>query len=229
MSKTLAKKVVGEFSKRLQSSVGYHQELLLTVHLKKHQASLETMLAEQFALNVVVLWEVFLNELLISYLIMSPSRFSKNLEERVYQSMKKRYGSSLSQMIKFTFPSELTFSKASLLVDPEELNISVKSADQLAQKANELLSARYAKLFTLEPEDAQFIDFVIATRNFLAHRSGGARTKLKSAIVPLTGINSTLQGSISHIGTYLKTLDQTGNTRSAFIAQRLVEVANKLI
>lgn len=229
MSKTLAKKVVSEFSKRLQSSVGYHQELLLAVHLKKHQAALETMLAEQFALNIVVLWEVFLNELLISYLVVSPGRFSKNLEERVYQSMKERFGPSIGQMIEFTFPSELTFARASLLADPKELNISVKSADQLAQKANELLSARYARLFTLEPEDAQFVDFVIATRNFLAHRSGGARTKLKTAIIPLTGANSTLQGSISHIGTYLKTLDSIGNTRSAFIAQRLVEVANKLV
>ena len=228
MSKKHAKSVIYKFTKRLKTAVEYHRELLLAVHPKKHQASLETMLAEQFVFNIAVLWEVFLNELLLSYIVVSPARFSKSLKDRIIQSSKVRFGSEASQMIKFDFPKKLTISKAASLADPNDFNITAESADKLRERANDFLVARYARLFTLDTEDAQLVDFVVVIRNYLAHRSGGAHTRLKKAVALLSGSNANLHGSVSNVGTYLKTRDANGDPRSVFVAERLIDLANKL-
>jgi len=226
MKKTLAGKVSSKFVKRLQTSIDYHRELLLAVHLKKHQAGLETMLTEQFVFYIVVVWEVFLHDLLLSYLVMSPELFSKNLKERINQSVRESYGFGASQMVRFNGPKELSIPKAASLADPKGFNITVASSDHLTKRANELLTAKYARLFTLNTEDAQFVDFIISMRNYLAHRSRSARTQLKKTTQQLSGKNSGLRGSVSNIGIYLKTRNSNDNTRSIIIGKRLIDLAS---
>src|SRR4051812_13509950 len=104
--------VVRKFSKRIALAIGYHRELLLAVHLKKHEAALQTMLAEQFVLNSAVLWEVFLHELLITYLTMDCVPFLKNLQTRVQQSVRERYGSEAFKTVAFNLPVTMSFAKA---------------------------------------------------------------------------------------------------------------------
>jgi hypothetical protein len=180
------------------------------------------MLAEQFVLNVGVLWEVFINELLLSYLIASPNRFSKNLSAKLFQSIDTRFGSTVSQLVRFSVPKELSIAKASALADPKNFNITVNSSDDLTTRANDLLEAKYARLFTLQPEDAQLLNFIVAMRNYLAHRSISAKTKLKKITSLLSGVNISLRGPVSNIGTYLKKRDANNNTRSVLIAKRLI-------
>ena len=229
MSKTPARKAVAKFTSRLQTAIDYHRELLLAVHGKKRQAALETMLAEQFTFNVVVLWEVFLSDLLLCYLVVSPKRYSGALEEKVLQSIKDRFGVIASNMLNFDFPQHFPMPKARALVDPKQFNITVQSAEYLTNRANELLAAKYARLFTLNPDEAQFVDFLIALRNFLAHRSKSGHANLKASIANLSGTNITLQATTSNFGTYLKTRDVNNDTRSILIANRVIALANVLV
>lgn len=226
---SLAKNELRKFNNRINTASGYHRELLNAVDQKTHQAALETMLAEQFVFNIVVYWEVFINDLLLSYLVMSPRQFSNNLKEKIQKSMTDRYGSSAARLVSFRYPRRLSISQASSLADPKNFNISITSASQLSERANYFLSARYARLFVLSQEDLQFIDFLIAIRNYLAHRSDGSRSVLKDSVSSLSGKNAGLRKvSILNIGTYLKEKNPAGETRSLVIAARLMEVASKL-
>jgi len=225
---TESQEIIRKFTKRLTIGIGYHRELLLAVHLKRHQASLETMLAEQFTFNSAVLWEGFLSDILLAYVVRNPAAYLKVLKSRVSQSLKDRYGSEVVKCAALSFPPRVTRSQARALIDPKQFNITVESASGLSKKANELLAATYAKKFTLSPEDAQFIDYIVAVRNYLGHRSTAARASLKSALRPLGGINVDFQADIRDVGVYLKQRDAVGETRAVTIALRLTEVAGHL-
>lgn len=220
--------VVRKFTKRLKTAVDHHKELMLAVHLKKHQAALETMLAEQFVLNAAVLWEVFLSNLLLAYLSRSPKSYLKSLKQRILQSLKERYGPDAARLAGIKLPRSLSLAKASALVDPKSFNITVTSAEILTKRANELLAAQYAKRFTLPTEDAQLLDFVIALRNYLGHRSSASLQRLKETVAPLSGTNSQLQANISNVGAYLKARTTGGEPRSVIIATRLIELGSSL-
>jgi hypothetical protein len=223
-----SQEVIRKFRKRLTVSVGYYQEMLLAVHLKTHQASLETMLAEQFTFNCAVLWEVFLSDLLLAYVVMNPASYLKGLKANVSRSLKDRYGGEVEKCAELTFPSKITRVQAKALVDPKQFNISIQSSAVLTKKANELLAATHAKKFTLTKDDAQLVDFVIAVRNYLGHRSKAARAAIKSTQAQLGGANIGLRGDTRDMGTYLKRRNADGDTRAIVIAQRLAEVASHL-
>ncbi len=221
--------VVRKFSARMQKGIGLHRELLLAVHLKTHQAALETMLVEQFVLNAAVLWEVFLSDLLLAYLVASPTRFLKSLRLRVLQSIEQRFGPRTERLVSIDTPRSLSLSSAAGLADPKNYNLTVNSSEHLKKRANEMLAAQYAKHFTLPIEDSQFLDFVVALRNFLGHRSPASLERLKKATGSLDGKNAALNAKVSNIGTYLKARSAPSNDpRSIAIALRLVEVSESL-
>jgi hypothetical protein len=219
--------VVHRFVRRLETSIDYHRELLLAVHMKRRQASLESMLVEQFVFYVGVLWELFINDLLLRYLTLSPDTYFQTLEQRIEQSLKDRYGPEAARCTEFSRPTSVSLHRAASFVDPKGFNLSARSADILTKRANELLAAPYAKKFTLEPDDAQFVDFLLAVRNYLGHRSKGARAALKAALTSLTGPNASFNAPFRDVPSYLKT--RVGpEPRSVLIASRLIDVANKL-
>lgn len=225
---SLASEEIRKFTDRIKVASDYHRELLSAVDLRRRQASLETLLSEQFVFNVVVYWEVFINDLLLSYLVMSPAQYQKTLRERIQASIKDRYGSAAGRTVSFRTSGRLSLAQAAALVDPKDFNISVSSADSLTRRANEILAAKYARSFTLDPDDRQFVDFLIAIRNYLAHRSRSSRAALKGSVALLAGVNSDLRSSISNVGTYLKMRNSRGETRALVVARRLEEVARKL-
>src|SRR5207247_9334381 len=113
-------------------------------------------------------------------------------------------------------------------MDPRNFNVSVRSAGELAERANVVLAAEFAKRFTLAVDDARFFDFGVAIRNYLGHRSKASRAALKAAVVPLAGPNADLGGALPTIGAYLKLRNGTGDTRSIVIANRFIDLARVL-
>ncbi len=223
-----AEKVNKDFKSRLVMATEHHKELLLAIYGKKRQAALETMLAEQFTLNILVLWEVYLSDLLISYLTLSPKRYRDSWKEKVKQSIGDRFGPMAPGMVKFSVPKTFTVPKARALVDPKQFNVTFQTADVLSSRANELLAAEYARLFTLEPEDSAFVNFVIAIRNFLAHRSPSARKLLRDRTAVMAGANAAYSGDIANVGGYLKHKVNDQTQRAILIADRLVRIAERL-
>jgi hypothetical protein len=201
---TPEQKVVQKFTARIAATVGFHRELLMAVHLKKHQASLESIIVEQFVLSTAVQWEVLVSDLLLTYLVKGPKPYLTSLKKRVSQSIKERYGADIARTASLTLPTSLTVARAKAFVDPKGFNISATDSAGLAKRANELLEAQYAKRFTLAADDSQLVDFVIAMRNYLGHRSKSSRASLRQAISVLSGPNSDLNGQFVDSGTFLK-------------------------
>ena len=222
--------IVDKFLTRIAQLSEYHRELLQTVAGKKRQIALEEMLSEQFVLNLAVLWEAFLSDLLIAYVVDDPKTTLKDLRERIGQSLKGNYGAEAESMTKFRMPRSLTRARARLLVDPKSFNVTAHSAEKLAERANKLLSGKYAKRFTLSAEDAQFFNYFVAVRNYLGHRSPASRQALKQTEKALTGKNAGLRGNLKNIGAYLRQTPTPGaERRSALVAGRVREITALLV
>lgn len=225
---TASEKIVEQFKRRAHQVHDYHNELLLAVHLKQRQAALESMLSEQFVLSLAVQWEAFINDLIISYVVDDPNPYFKQLRIRIVQSVKEKFGNEAQKLTTFKPPSDLKAGKAQLLVDPKDYNVTSPSAATLTKRANELLAAPHAIKFTLSNDDSAFFDYFVALRNFLGHRSGGSRERLKAAANSLAGANSPLKGSLKDVGAYLKAKQAGGDRRTAVIVSRIVGIADKL-
>ena len=222
---TAARQVVLKFQKRLDEAVHHHGELLHAVHNHKRQAALESLLAEQFAFTTTVLWEVFLSNVLIAYVSDDPSAFLADLRTRLTESVKGRFGAAAAKCVSLVPPAVIQPHRIPEWLDPKEWNISVSSAAKLASKANQLLPATAAKRFTLSGEDAALFDYTIALRNYLAHRSSGAKSSLKATVSALTGANAVLNAPPSRINLYLKSVVASGDTRAVVLARRLRDLA----
>lgn len=222
--------VIRIFKKRMSLALDHHKELMVKVSSNRRQASLEAMLVEDFVLSASVMWEAFVNDLILSYVCETPDTYLDHLENKINQSVTNKFGASIAKQVKFIRPAKLKRVQAIRMIDPNGWNITADCAQGLSDRANELLTASHAKKFSLEQEDREFLDFLVPLRNFLSHRSKGSRDRLNSAISRLTagGRNSNLKGKFTTAGAFLKVQVPTGNTRATEIARRLVEIVQKL-
>lgn len=198
-------------------------------HNKVNQAALETMLVEQFVMLSAVQWESFLNDLIVAYVMMRPQAALNNLESRIEKSVESKFGEHAANCTTFKVQRPFSRQKIVGLLDPKNWNITVTSAQELTMKANDLLVAEFAKKFSLNKNDAEFIDFAVAVRNFLSHRSEASRMELKNSVTALTEpANAMFNGQIRDVGTYLKTKDGAGTTRAVSFASRLIAISAAL-
>ena len=218
------------FSKRIAKATANHAELMLAVHNKKNEQALRTILTEQYVMLAVVLWETYLNDLFIAYAMDKPSTVISSLEKRIASSIGSKFGQYAATCVKFAVRKPITRQTIVSLLDPKNWNITASSSKDLATKANEILHATFAKRFSLDKADSQFLDFAIAVRNFLSHRSGGSRTTLRNALNLLSEpANDFLTGgNTANFGTYLKTPCASGKSRAIELVNRLAGVAEKL-
>lgn len=224
------KKVFTTFKERTLKAVDYHTELMLAVHLKRRQAILESILAEQFVLTIAVMWEAYVNDLLLAYVIKSPGVCLKNLQSRIKKGILDKYGSSVAKTVVFKWPRELDKSRALAILDPDGWNITARSAKALSERANDLLIASHAKKFFLNSDDREFIDALLCLRNYLSHHSKNSRRMLLNSILNIKSpsTNAALKGPFFSAGSYLKKDNGLGETRAKFIARRLIEIGEKL-
>jgi hypothetical protein len=229
MPQTLRDRVVDKFTVRVRVSLQHYKELMMAVSNKKTQASLETELSEQFVLSIAVHWESFLSDLILAYVLMDPDKSMKNLRSSVMKSIEDKFGASVLKCTKTVLPKKLTKQRAQALLDTEGWNITAKSAEDISSKASKYISGQYAKKFTLGSDDSAFIDFVIAMRNYLSHRSVGARRILAMRVSSLASTSHALLfATLRQVGPYLKDVVRPGMTRAEAIADGLSALATKL-
>jgi len=220
---------VKRFVSRMKLLLNHHEELKLAINNKRNEASLENELVIQFALHIVVLWEAFINDLLLAYIEMYPKRALDSIEKRVRQSNEDKFGKSVGKCLSFSRPSNLSRAKLSAIIDHRGWNITPQRAEKLSAKANELIISRFAKKLSLNSEDSELFDYAANLRNFLSHSSRGARGILRESISNLSGRNNLpLKAKLGQIGPYLKGEAQPRKSRVVYIAHRLQNIAKKL-
>ena len=216
------------FTQRISGLLKDYDDLVLAVRNKRRQASLETMLAEQTVMSLGVLWESFLHDLLIAYVERHPLNCRNDFAKKVNKLVIDKLPGT-TQWIRFNFPSSPTPNQLEHLIDPKGWNIAAKSAAELGKQANNWLGATDARKFALNADDATFFDYLVALRNYLAHRSEGSRGILSQKVKDLSQnpVNSDLRAQLRQVGTYLKQQTAIG-TRVNSIGQRLIDISNIL-
>lgn len=222
--------VVATFKKRVTTALTLHDELVLAVDQKKKQRSLETMLAEQCVLGLAVLWEAFIHDLIVSYVEMSSEACIRFHRDRVTKSVESK-SKLLAKWFTIEIPDVLSRVQIELLLDPDGWNITADSAETLATRANQFLTAPHAIKFSLADVDRAFVDFLIATRNYLSHRSSGALAIMKQRVKEINDVDaaSALNGTVTTVGAYLKTRPAgAAHSRAKLIGHQLSALATKL-
>jgi hypothetical protein len=225
---TADRNVISIFIDRIRKAIADYRELCLAIHNKRNQASLESLLSEQLALSVAIAWEDFVNDVLIAYISRNPKTMFDDLKNRIKKSSSDKFGVDATRTIRFRFPTKPTLTTIESFVDPRGWNVAITSAQSLSDKANQFLPAEFARKFSLDAEDTNFINLLFSLRNYLAHRSKASRVTLKSSIAAMTGDkNISLNGTLTTVSVYLKTSTKGTESRSITIADRVISIANK--
>ena len=224
-----AKKIKEAFRKNIKLTIEHNDELHHEIHHNVSRGSLETVLSEQLAMTVATQWEAFINDLLTAYVLARPKKVLEDFQRKSKNLIEEKYGTEVARRISFDTKRKPTGANISVLLDPQQRNISANTASNLAKIADKHLNAQQAKKFSLKAEDRQFIDYLIALRNFLAHRSVGSRERLKGAVDNLTHPdNSAFSGPMGRFESYLRQRDGRDNTRAKLIALRIQKISRKL-
>jgi hypothetical protein len=219
------------FQRRVNNLLRDYGELLLAVHSKTRQASLEIMVSEQAVMSLGVYWEAFVHDLMLAYIMRNPTSCVLDYKTRINQSLTAKFNVP-STWIKVNIPSQITLKHAERMVDPKGWNLDATSAEELRSKANQLLHSTDARNFSLSSDNAAFVDLVVAMRNYLAHRSTSSRRVFRASVRTLQtiGPNSRLASApAADIGQYLKTTVSVGLRRVHVVGERLVDVSRVLV
>lgn len=222
-------RIIDRFARKVNEALDHHKELILAVYGKKRQSSLEARLAEQFIMSLAVLWEAFVSDLILAYIIEDPKTYLQSVKARINQSLTEKFGAPIAKRVRFLTPRNLNRSQALSMIDPKGTNITSRSAENLSNRANTHLAAKAAMKFSFDSHDREAIDLLLCIRNYLAHRSKMSRGTLKDAIADINsaGRNAPLAGQFATSGSFLRQMAGT-DTKAVFIAKRLVEIAEKL-
>lgn len=230
MPSTSPKSVAKRFQKRIDDVLRDTDELLLAVHAKHRQASLETLIIEQSVMLTTVLWEVFISDLVVAYVHMNPKPCLESHKDRFRQSVGEKFA-GISKWVSFDAPTGVTLAQAEKLLDPKGWNVTAGSAQKLSDLANRHLSAANARRFSLQADDRDFVDYLVSLRNYLSHRSPDSRTIFLDSVRTLKagGANDPLKGQVRNVGSYLKQAVAPNIRRVNLIGQRTVEISTKLV
>jgi hypothetical protein len=185
--------------------------------------------AEQFATSLAIMWENFVHEVLVAYVLRNHKKYLKRLQKKIVISVTDKFGAQCGKKLVFAFGTPTSVGDVEPLLNPKGRNVTVSSGDHLATTANELLKGSIARKFSLDKEDRIFIDLLLALRNFLAHRSTAARASLVGAIrkAGRGGKNANLHAESIRLNRYVSETCPLGAGRLKAIFARVKEVANE--
>lgn len=222
--------VAAKFDSKIGTLESNYRELRLALNGKKREESLANVLAEQFVMTTATAFECFLSDIVLDYFSCSPDHYTDDLQARMKSSIKERFGDVVTKWCKFEVPAKVSQAQWTLLLDPKGFNVSFTSADQLSKAANKYLAAEFAKKFSLPKDDRLFFDYLVALRNYLAHKSKRSRTELTKTAGKLSKKrpNSELFGNIKNVPKYLKTAPSGKDDRVVAIMERVRDIARQL-
>lgn len=160
----------------------------------------------------------------------NPANCISDFKTRIDRSLSSKF-SLPNRWIEIKIPGTLTERQAAKMLDPKGWNLAATSAKELRDKANQFLHSTDARNFSLNAEDAAFVDFLVSARNYLAHRSTSSRILLSSAIkhIDASSANGALAGNAVEAGLYLKMVVGTNERRVHVIGRRLSDISAKLV
>ena len=228
------RQVVRSFRLSLREVQEHFDTILAAVPPGPTRVSLQGVLVEQFGLELGVRWEGFIHDLFVAYLLKERRAFWGSKKTSIRQSVTDRFGDAWGRALRMASPPRWTPRTVEALLDPKQKNIVVTSGDHLYERAKALLGSRAIK-FSLDPEDRLLLDFAIALRNYLAHRSKASFKELIRVVSSFTpvGLNAELSAPMRQLTTYLRRSSGLGRyptlPRIRVLYLRMDEIAEKLL
>jgi hypothetical protein len=171
------------------------------------------LVAESSFLTAVVLWDSFVSELILGLVNRDSSTFTAREQQQVRDHAEKKFGKSMAASLKLDLPKHIPAGQVRSLIDQKDWNVSFASASDMVSRAKEWLHPAYAAHFVaLSPADRATIDACRAIRNYSAHRSGGAGTRLDTALAhkDLAASLSRSTNTVRDVGKYLTATPSKG-------------------
>jgi hypothetical protein len=232
MRKADPDKVKQSFQQKLNELEQFLERVSKQIEGTSNEKADLSQLAESVFLSACVAYENMVSDLFLAYINRDPSKLQKQNETRIRQSIKQKFG-DWENRVQFTSYKHIPYSEIQGLIDPNNRNLTFKNAAEMKTKSNELLSRAYSKkINSCSQHDEQLIDTAKAIRNYIAHRSTGARDYMNQCLLKIDTktVNAGLgreQNKVDSAGSFLKT-NINGKRRVRLYINRFRDIAGKM-
>ncbi len=233
MRKVNQASVRAEFRSNVDELMAYMNRTRHALEAEPHQKRDVSRLASTTFLSLYVSFERFLSDLFLAYLNRNFSRYQAFLENRLKQSVKSNFGTWAESRTRFDGVEHVRLAELESIVDPNRWNLTFPDAATIKARADDWLTPPHARrINSLTRYDERLIDTARATRDFIAHRSPGAKARMNAALATVAhgSHNRYLdrgQNDIHNVGSYLKAVFED-RRRIAIYAERFKEIAAKM-
>lgn len=170
----------------------------------------QSFLAENIVLTAATFWEGFVNDLFVAYINRDSTQFATHLQNAFDDNRTAKQKLIASQFVRVTFPTHLSVSMITSLLDNNGNNVTFSSYDAMKKGAKRYLAAsNAANINGLTSLQGATINLWIALRNHIAHRSERSLRAMNDALLDPALHGSPLQRGagtrrVHHVGAYLK-------------------------
>jgi len=235
MRKVRPQDVKQDFADFVAEPLAYFQRVEALLLGTQHEKRDISTLSETTLHAVYVAFECFLSDLFLAYMNRDFSQYQSTLRAKISSSNREKFGQWAESRISFSTVAHIKIEQIESILDPESFNVTFKSVEVLKQRAIEWLAVPLRNGITgISAPDARLIDCVHAIRNFIAHQSPNAKSRMNSALATVTQGNTCPNlhlGRGAHdvhdIGAFLKS-SLAGQRRVQRYAARLAAIAATL-
>lgn len=231
MRKTDPAGVLESFEDQLEGQSDFYDEIWAAFGDQTHRK----MAAENYAIAIGVMFEGFINDLILAYANRDCSTLMQHLRNSVDEALRpSRKAVATFQLFgEIRSRRNLNMDELRTLLDPEGRNTSFPNYEAIETRARQWLIPQHLTLFQqVSAQDRAIVDLAIAVRNNIAHRSKSSLDRLNATVAagPLHGTGLGRQGNgVQQVGVYLKTAVGADETRADVLGRRLGDMATRLI
>lgn len=167
------------FEKSLDDALVFYKNISGKLEKKDEKGRL----AAQTLMSVATIWECFLNDIIISYIVMDPENFFKYAQEKYERDITKSQENIKKHFVTSIKPKKISLEFITDVLDYNRRNISYAKVSVLKKEASKLISSEYVKgIRGIRQHDVAVIDLLRALRNFIAHGSDSSFDTLQKAV-----------------------------------------------
>lgn len=151
---------------------------------KLTDASDRKIATENYALTIGVMFEGYVNDLILAYANRDCSQVIQHLENSVQECLATtpKAKRAFEKLGEFRHKPHLTKTDLKEILDPDGRNTSFPNYSAIEERARQwLVEQNRSRFENLTPQQRAVIDATIAVRNNLAHRSKGSLDRLNEA------------------------------------------------
>lgn len=190
-------------------------------------------LAELCFHKLYVAFEIFVSDLFIGLVNRDPSVYQAWLQTEAVNLLSPDVPSWLLARVTFKTEKHVNVEDVRNLLDPNNYNITFRSAKDMQRRARRWLTPVNARGITgISVADRDLINCAVSLRNFIAHESPSSSATMNNQLrkVNKTGNNAGLerrQNEVRAVGSYLKAA-VNGSSRLEVVASRFKAIANTM-